>query len=113
MAALTREPGPMLEYEEAVELRVGDTADIDPFAHAVWMFVADVIAASVPLVPFILLPLDQARVVSLVITSALLVVLGVGRGIVAHKSVVVTTLQTLGVAAAAAVAGIAIGRLVG
>lgn len=111
--ALTREPGAVLAYEEAVELQLGDTAHQDPRAHAVWMFASNVIAASVPLIPFIFLPIETARVVSLVTTTALLLLLGIGRGIIAHRSVVVTTLETLAVAAAAAIAGIAIGRLVG
>ena len=113
VTALTREPATALAYEEAVELRLGDQASQDPRAHAAWMFVSDVFAAAVPIIPFILLPLDQARIVSLVITTALLVVLGIGRGIVGHRSILVTTLQTLAVAAAAAIAGVLIGRLVG
>jgi vacuolar iron transporter family protein len=113
VVALTREPATALAYEEAVELRLGDEARQDPRAHAAWMFGSDVLAAAIPVIPFIVLPLDTARLVSLVITTALLVVLGIGRGIVAHRDVVVTTLQTLAVAAAAAVAGVLIGRLVG
>ena len=113
VTALTREPGAMLMYEEAVELRLGDTAYQDPRAHAAWMFGSDVIAAAVPVLPFLFLPIDQARVVSLVVTTVLLVLLGIGRGLVAKRSVLTTTLETLVVAAAAAIAGVAIGHLVG
>jgi len=113
VTALTREPGAVLEYEEAIELRLGDTAHQDPRAHAAWMFASDVIAASIPVIPFIFLPIDQARVVSFVITTALLVVLGIGRGVIARRSIAITTLQTLAVGGAAALAGVAIGRLVG
>jgi vacuolar iron transporter family protein len=113
VTALTREPGAMLAYEETVELRLGGEAEQDPRAHAAWMFVADVFAAAVPVIPFVFLPIDTARIVSLTITTALLVVLGIGRALVARTNVIVTTLQTLGIAAAAAVAGVAIGRLVG
>ncbi len=113
VTALLREPSTMLAYEEAVELRLGDTAHQDPRAHAAWMFASDVIAASIPVIPFIFLPIDEARVVSLVITTALLILLGIGRGIVAQRSMVVTTFQTLAIAAAAAIAGVAIGHLVG
>ncbi len=113
VTALTREPGAMLAYEEAVELRLGDAAHQDPRAHAAWMFGADVIAAAVPVLPFVFLPIDQARVVSLVVTTTLLVILGIGRGVLAKRSVFVTTLETLAIAAAAAIAGVAIGRLVG
>ena len=113
VTALTREPGAMLAYEETVELRLGGEVEQDPRTHAAWMFVADILAAAVPVIPFVLLPIDTARVVSLVITSALLVVLGIGRALIAHTNVIVTTLQTLGIAAAAAIAGVLIGRLVG
>jgi VIT1/CCC1 family predicted Fe2+/Mn2+ transporter len=113
VTALTREPGAVLEYEEAIELRLGDTAHQDPRAHAAWMFASDVIAASIPVIPFIFLPIDQARVVSFLITTALLVLLGIGRGVIARRSIAITTLQTLAVGGAAALAGVAIGRLVG
>ena len=113
VTALTRKPWADLDYEEAIELGLGDTAHQDPRAHAAWMFASDVIAASIPVIPFIFLPIDQARVVSFVITTALLVVLGIGRGVIARRSIAITTLQTLAVGGAAALAGVAIGRLVG
>jgi len=55
--------------------------------------------------------MHSARIVSLIVTTVLLVALGVGRGLVAKRSVARATLETLVVAAAAAVAGVAMGRL--
>jgi hypothetical protein len=52
--------------------------------------------------------------VSLIITAILLLLLllGVGRGLVGHRNVVLTVLETLGIATAAALAGLLIGKLV-
>jgi predicted membrane protein (TIGR00267 family) len=76
------------------------------------MFIADLIAAATPVLPFALLDMDAARAASLVTTTLLLLVLGVGRARITHRKVLVTTIQTLTIAATAAVAGIFIGRLV-
>jgi len=83
-----------------------------PIAHASWMFVSDLLAASVPVVPFALLSMGTARIVSLVLTTVLLIALGVFRSRVGGKPVGRTVAETLGIAAAAAVAGIGIGWLV-
>jgi predicted membrane protein (TIGR00267 family) len=76
------------------------------------MFVADLVAAATPVVPFALFDMGAARVASLVTTTLLLLALGIGRARITHRNMVVTTIQTLAIAAAAAVAGIVIGRLV-
>ena len=81
-------------------------------AHALWMFVSDLFAGAVPVVPFALLPFEEARIVSVVVTTALLLALGVGRGLVAGRNVLRTTLETVFVASAAAAAGVGIGQLV-
>ncbi|QRG04676.1 VIT1/CCC1 transporter family protein [Xanthobacter dioxanivorans] len=81
-----------------------------PTSHAFWMFVSDLFAGFTPVLPFAFLPMDSARMVSLGLTTVLLVVLGVGRGLVAKRSVVRATLETLGIAASAALAGIAMGH---
>jgi VIT1/CCC1 family predicted Fe2+/Mn2+ transporter len=83
-----------------------------PAAHATWMFVADLFAGAVPVVPFALLPLREARLASLGVTTALLLALGIGRGLVAGSNIMRTTIETLLVAAAAAAAGVAIGRMI-
>jgi vacuolar iron transporter family protein len=74
------------------------------------MFVADLFAAFVPVLPFAFLPLESARTTSLVVTT-LLLLLGIGRGVIGHKNVVATALQTLAIAAAAA-AGLLVSLLV-
>src|ERR1700722_14299204 len=49
-----------------------------PRTQALWMLFADFFSAAVPIVPFMLLPVAQGRIVSGVITLALLAALGVG-----------------------------------
>jgi VIT1/CCC1 family predicted Fe2+/Mn2+ transporter len=111
-AALERHPDALLEFVAAFELRLGSEARESPWAHAAWMFVADLVAAATPVLPFALLGMDAARAASLVMTTLLLLVLGMGRARITHRKVVATTIQTLTIAAVAAVAGIVIGRLV-
>jgi VIT1/CCC1 family predicted Fe2+/Mn2+ transporter len=110
--ALARHPGTFLQVEAASELHLGNTEQKNPFVQSAWMFVSDLFAAFVPVVPFAFLSLETARLVSLVITAILLLLLGVGRGLVGHRNVVLTSLETLGIASAAALAGFLIGKLV-
>ena len=77
------------------------------------MFLADLFAASLPVIPFALFPLDIARMVSLSLTAILLLLLGIGRGLIAHTNLLLTVLETLAVAALAAGAGVLIGKLLG
>jgi VIT1/CCC1 family predicted Fe2+/Mn2+ transporter len=93
-------------------LQLGRSEQKNPFVQSAWMFISDLFAASVPVIPFAFLPLGTARLVSLIITALLLLLLGVGRGLVGHRNVVLTALETLGIAAAAASAGFLIGKLV-
>ena len=110
--ALARNPIALAEYVAAVELGLGRQTHESPRAHALWMFVADIFAAATPVLPFAIFDIDTARVVSLAMTGVLLAVLGVGRGLIAHKSVILTAAQTLAIAAAAASAGVVMGKLV-
>ena len=110
--ALARHPGTLLKVEAASELNLGTTEQKNPFAQSAWMFVSDLFAAFVPVLPFAFLPLANARLVSLIVTGVLLLLLGVGRGLVGHRNVVLTALETLGIATAAALAGFLIGKLV-
>lgn len=82
-----------------------------PAAHAFWMFVSDLFAGFTPVLPFAFLPMESARILCLVLTTVLLVALGIGRGLVAKRPVLRTTLETLGIAASAALAGVVMGRL--
>jgi VIT1/CCC1 family predicted Fe2+/Mn2+ transporter len=85
--------------------------EASPLAHATWMFIADLLAATVPVLPFALLPIDSARYVSIACTAAVLVLLGIGRARIGRRRVLSTTLQTLGIAAAAGLAGVLVGSL--
>jgi VIT1/CCC1 family predicted Fe2+/Mn2+ transporter len=110
--ALARHPKTFLQVEAASELQVGDSEQKNPFVQSAWMFISDLFAAAVPVIPFAFLPLGTARLVSLIVTAILLLLLGVGRGLVGHRNVVLTALETLGIATAAALAGFLIGKLV-
>jgi VIT1/CCC1 family predicted Fe2+/Mn2+ transporter len=83
-----------------------------PGAHALWMFLADLFAGAVPVLPFALLPIDDARWLSIGITAILLIVLGIGRGVVAERGIARSVVETVGVAAAAALGGLLIGQAV-
>jgi VIT1/CCC1 family predicted Fe2+/Mn2+ transporter len=111
-AAFERNPAFLLDYVAAFELGVPRGVGASPWTHAIWMFVADLFAASIPVVPFALFEIETARVVSLVVTGALMAVLGIARGLVGHEPVWRTALQTMTIAGAAALAGVLIGRLV-
>jgi len=111
-AALARNPGAVARYAAAFELGRGEHAGESPLVHASWMFIADICAAAIPVLPFAFLAIDPARAVSLVLTCLLLFGLGVTRGRIAHKSLLLTAAQTLAIAGAAALAGIAMGKFV-
>lgn len=111
-SGLRRNPEALLEYVAAFELGVPMRTESSPRAHALWMFVADLFAAGVPVVPFMLLPIETARFVSLAVTGALMAALGVARGRIGRESIYRTALQTMAIAGAAALAGVLIGRLV-
>ena len=84
----------------------------NPWEQALWMLFADFLAAGVPIVPFVVLPIAQARIVSGAMTLALLVALGVGRARIARGNVVRTVTETVSIGVAAAFAGVGIGMLV-
>jgi VIT1/CCC1 family predicted Fe2+/Mn2+ transporter len=111
-AALARNPEAMLDHVVSIELGLGAAPRESPGEHATWMFLADIIAAATPVIPFAIFALDVARVVSIVMTTLLLIGLGIGRSRVGHTPAGRTVLQTLAIAVAAAAAGVAIGRLV-
>jgi VIT1/CCC1 family predicted Fe2+/Mn2+ transporter len=112
LATLKRTPGAMLRYEAAFKLQLGKEAQKNPFVQSLWMFGSDVIAAFIPVIPFALFPLDQARTISIIITGLLLILLGIGRGLVGNRNVLLTALETLLIASIAAGAGMLIGKLI-
>ncbi len=108
--ALQRRPEAMLKFEEANELQIAGAEQQNPVIKSLWMLLADLFAASIPVIPFALFALATARTVSLVITLLLLVVLGIARGLIGRRNVLITTVQTVVIAAAAAAAGVLIGK---
>jgi VIT1/CCC1 family predicted Fe2+/Mn2+ transporter len=83
-----------------------------PRTQALWMLFADFFSAAVPIVPFMLLPVAQGRIVSGVITLALLAALGVGRGRIGKRDVSRTVVETVAMGVAAALAGVALGLVI-
>lgn len=109
---LARRPEALLEFAASLRLGLARGRGESAAVHAVWMFIADLIAAATPVLPFALFPIDTARPISLTVTALLLAALGIGRGRIAHRNVALSMLQTLAIATAAAIAGVLIGRLV-
>ena len=87
-------------------------APLDPAEQALWMLGADFFAAAVPILPFVFLPIGQARVVSGIVTVTLLIVLGIGRAKLGKRSIVRTVAETVSMGVGAAIAGVAIGTLI-
>ena len=86
-------------------------APLNPREQALWMLVADFLSAAIPILPFMMLPVAQARIISGGVTISLLVALGVGRARIGGRSVARTVAETVTIGIAAALAGVAIGML--
>jgi vacuolar iron transporter family protein len=111
VSALRRMPDTWLRLESDIK-QLGSVEKRNPLVQSLWMFAADLLAAAIPVIPFAFLALGPARSTSVVITGLLLVLLGIGRAKVAHTHLALTILETVGIASAAAVAGLLIGKLV-
>lgn len=92
-------------------LQAEPEAPLDPREQALWMLLADFLSAAIPILPFVLLPIAQARIVSAIVTTCLLVGLGIGRARVAKRNVLRTIAETVTIGVAAALAGVCIGML--
>lgn len=90
----------------------GPTEIPNPLEQALWMLLADFLAAAVPILPFVFAPVLQARVVSGIVTIALLIGLGVGRAQIAKRNAIRTVVETVSIGIAAAIAGVAISVLI-
>jgi vacuolar iron transporter family protein len=90
----------------------GAKSAVNPGVQAIWMLLADFLAAAVPILPFVFLPIVAARVTSVAVTTALLILLGIGRAQVAKRDMVRTILETVAIGIAAALAGVGIGVLI-
>jgi vacuolar iron transporter family protein len=87
-------------------------APMNPWEQALWMLFADFLAAAVPILPFVFVPIAPARIISAVVTTALLVALGIGRARIAERSIVRTVVETVSIGLMAALAGVLIGVLI-
>ncbi|HEY2533464.1 MAG TPA: VIT1/CCC1 transporter family protein [Xanthobacteraceae bacterium] len=85
---------------------------LNPVEQALWMLLADFLAAAVPILPFVFLSVAQARLVSGAVTVALLIGLGVGRARIGKRSTSRTVAETVSIGIAAAAAGVAISVLI-
>jgi vacuolar iron transporter family protein len=85
---------------------------LNPWEQALWMLLADFLAAAVPILPFVFLPIPAARIVSGAMTIALLVGLGVGRARIAKRDTLRTVLETVSIGIAAALAGVLISLMI-
>jgi vacuolar iron transporter family protein len=104
--AVRKDPAALRALHIALDAAPRDAPN--PWEQALWMLLADFAAAAVPIVPFVLLPIPQARIVSGVVTLMLLIGLGVGRARVAKRDTLRTVLQTVAIGIAAALAGVGI-----
>ncbi len=112
LGVFRRNPTALVNHVAAFELGLAGRVEGSPWAHATWMFVADLLAASVPVIPFVLFHIETARGVSLVVTGILMAALEVARGRIGGVTIWLTAAQTMAIAGAAAIAGVLIGRLV-
>jgi vacuolar iron transporter family protein len=109
---MDKHPETRLKIVAATDLGAGEATRQNPYVQSAWMFITDLFAAAVPVVPFAIFDLGTARLVSLAVTFVLLVVLGVGRARIGRRQVLPTVAQTVGIATAAAVAGLLVGKLI-
>ena len=107
VAAVGDDPEQLARLAEVIDDPPPDDAGL--VGHAAWMFVADLFAGLVPVIPFFFLPVEIARWWAIVVTVILMVILGVGRSRVGKTPLMSTVASTLGIAAAAGVVGVAIG----
>jgi VIT1/CCC1 family predicted Fe2+/Mn2+ transporter len=90
----------------------GGKSATNPWEQALWMLIADFLAAAVPILPFVLLPIATARVTSVVVTTALLILLGIGRARIAKGNTARIVTETVAIGVAVALAGVGIGVLI-
>lgn len=108
---LSRHPEALVDHVAAYELGIAGRPERAPWVHAVWMFVAVLLASSVPILPFALLPMATARVVALIVTGALMAALGIARGRLGGVNIWWSAVQTMTIAGAAALAGVLIAAI--
>ena len=80
--------------------------------HACRTDLADFAAEITPVIPFALLPIDQAYVTCIAGTAVFLVLPGIGRAKIGKCPATRTVPETMAIATAAAIAGVLIGLLI-
>lgn len=111
-ADFTRDPMSIQRFEDAVAAEEESKASkASVYVHACWMGIADFIAAMTPVIPFAFLPFEQAKIACVAGTAVLLFLLGIGRARIGRRPVVRTVLETMAIATAAGIAGVAFGLL--
>ena len=106
---LTSQPAALRGFAMALAMPGDADSRQSPLVRSLWMLLADFLAAAIPILPFGFLPVSQGRVVSAIVTTLLLVALGVGRAKIGGRAIVRTVLETVSIGVAAALAGVAIG----
>ncbi|HUX69673.1 MAG TPA: VIT1/CCC1 transporter family protein [Cellulomonadaceae bacterium] len=107
-----RNPDALLHHVAAYEIGLAAQPQGSPLFHALWMFVADLVAAGVPVIPFVFLPIQTAVAVTLVVTGLWMALLGIARGRIGGVNIWRSAVQTMAIAGAAALAGVLMGQLV-
>ena len=109
---LARNPHVITDLETAItEGRKTSAQRASPVSHATWMFLSALLAGLTPVLPFAFFPADAAWMICITITSALLLLLGIGRARISNRRPSREILETLGIALAAAIAGVVVALL--
>ena len=101
----------LIALDSVFDSQGSDTPD-SPFSHACWMFISNALSALTPVIAFAFWPLVTARWISLLMTLALLFLLGFGRAKIGQRAIYPTVIQTVGIATFAAAGGVMIGQLI-
>ena len=109
---LSSQPAILRGFAMALAMPADAGSNQSALVRSLWMLVADFLAAAIPILPFGFLPVPQGRVVSGIVTTLLLVALGVGRAKIGGRGIVRTVFETVSIGVAAAIAGVAIGVFV-
>jgi VIT1/CCC1 family predicted Fe2+/Mn2+ transporter len=109
---LRAEPGILKSIASAFAAPSAPGVAQSPIVRSLWMLIADFLAAAIPIVPFVVMPVPEGRVVSAAVTLLLLIGLGVGRARIARRLVLRTVIETVSIGVAAAFAGVGIGVLI-
>jgi len=108
-----KNPLAIQKFEDAVAAEeASEASKASVYVHAGWMGLADFIAAMTPVIPFVFLPLEQAKIACITGTAVLLFLLGIGRARIGKRPVFRTVVETMAIATAAGIAGVIFGLLI-